>query len=109
MKIYDFSKILGILLDNAIEASSECEEKIVNIKFRHNEKNREQILIIENTYADKNIDTNFIFSKGISSKDNHSGLGLFEVRKILKKNNNLNLYTTKNTNFFIQQLEIYYA
>ena len=28
MKIYEFARILGILLDNAIEASSECEEKI---------------------------------------------------------------------------------
>jgi len=31
MKIYEFARILGILLDNAIEASNECEEKIINI------------------------------------------------------------------------------
>ena len=30
---YEFSRILGILLDNAIEAASECEEKIINIVF----------------------------------------------------------------------------
>ena len=108
MKIYDFSKILGILLDNAIEASSECNEKIVNIKFRHNEKNREQILIIENTYTDKNIDTNFIFNKGISSKDNHSGLGLWEVNKIISKNNNIVLHTDNNDKYFTQELIIRY-
>lgn len=34
MKIYDFARILGILLDNAIEASSESDEKIINITFR---------------------------------------------------------------------------
>ena len=28
---YEFSRILGILLDNAIEACSECKEKIINI------------------------------------------------------------------------------
>ena len=33
MKIYEFARILGILLDNAIEASSECEEKIINLTF----------------------------------------------------------------------------
>ena len=31
MQVYEFTRILGILLDNAIEASSECEEKIINI------------------------------------------------------------------------------
>ena len=49
-----------------------------------------------------------IFQKGVSGKENHTGLGLWEVRKILKKNNNLNLYTKKDNNLFIQQLEIYY-
>lgn len=28
MKIYEFTRILGILLDNAIEAASECDEKL---------------------------------------------------------------------------------
>lgn len=36
------------------------------------------------------------------------GLGLYEVRKILNRNNNLNLFTTKNSEYFRQQLEIYY-
>ena len=31
MKIYEFTRILGILLDNAIEASDESEEKVINI------------------------------------------------------------------------------
>ena len=30
---YDFCVILGILLDNAIEAAKESDEKIVNVKF----------------------------------------------------------------------------
>lgn len=28
MKIYEFTRVLGILLDNSIDASSECEEKL---------------------------------------------------------------------------------
>jgi len=35
------------------------------------------------------------------------GLGLWEIRKILKKHNNLNLFTSKDDKFFKQQLEIY--
>lgn len=107
MKIYEFARILGILLDNAIEASSECDEKIINITFRNDEKNNRQLIIIENTYTNKEINTEKIFEKGITEKENHTGLGLWEVRKIISKNNNINLYTSKNDKFFSQQLEIY--
>mgnify|MGYP004479863931 CR=1 FL=1 len=108
MKIYEFARILGILLDNAIEASSECDKKIINIIFRDDTKNSRQLVIIENTYKDKNIDTEKIFEKGISGKENHTGLGLWEVRKIVKKTTNVNLFTSKDEKFFKQQLEIYY-
>ncbi len=108
MKIYEFARILGILLDNAIEASSECDEKIINLEFRNDSKNSRQIILVENTYKDKNLDTDKIYSKGFSSKENHTGLGLWEVRKLIKKNNNVNLYTSKTDKYFSQQLEIYY-
>lgn len=108
MKIYEFARILGILLDNAIDAASECDEKILNIVFRNESKNNRNIILIENTYKDKDVDLNQIFNKGISGKENHTGLGLWEIRKILKKNNNVNLYTNKNEKYFTQQLEYYY-
>ena len=108
MKIYDFTRVLGILLDNAIDASSECKEKIMNIIFRDDANNHRQLIIVENTYNDKNVDTEKIFNKGFSGKENHTGLGLWEVRKILNKNKNLNLHTTKNEKYFSQQIEIYY-
>lgn len=107
MKIYEFSRILGILLDNAIEASAECDEKIINIVIRNEEHKHRQILYIENTYANKDIDIDKIYEKAFTTKANNTGLGLWEVRKILKKNNNLNLFTSKNDTFFSQQLEIY--
>ncbi len=108
MKIYEFARILGILLDNAIEASSECEEKIINLTFRNDSKNSRQLIIIENTYKNKDVDTHKIFEKGVSGKENHTGLGLWEVNKLLNKNKNITLFTTKNDQFFTQQLEIYY-
>lgn len=108
MKIYEFARILGILLDNAIESSSECDNKIMNITFRNDAKNNRNLVIIENTYKDKEINIDNIFNKGISSKENHTGLGLWEIRKILNKNNNVNLHTDKNNEYFVQQLEIYY-
>ncbi len=110
MKIYEFTRILGILMDNAIEAADECEEKIVHVSFRKEEKRKRIVMVIENTYKIKDINLDHIFEKDFStkSKKTNSGLGLWEVRQILKKNNNLNLYTTKNDEFFVQQFEIYY-
>lgn len=107
MKIYDFTKILGILLDNAIDAAKECENKILNVTFRKEISNEMILVIVQNTYLNKDVNTEEIYQKGISSKENHSGLGLWKVRQILMKNNNLNLFTTKNDEFFTQQFEIY--
>ena len=110
MKIYEFTRILGILMDNAIEASSECENKVVHVSFRKEEKRNRLVMVIENTYANKDIDINRIFDKDFStkSKKTNSGLGLWEIRQILKKNNNLDLYTSKNEEYFIQEFAIYY-
>ncbi len=108
MKIYEFTRVLGILMDNAIEAASECEDKIINVTFRKDARKHMQLLIIENTYQNKDIDTDKIYEKGYSTKQGNTGLGLWEIRQILKKNNNLNLFTTKNEKFFSQQFEIFY-
>lgn len=108
MKIYEFTRVLGILMDNAIEATSECENKIINVTFRKDSRKHIQLLIIENTYKNKDINTDKIFEKGYSTKKGNTGLGLWEIRQILKKNNNLNLFTTKNSEFFTQQFEIFY-
>jgi len=111
IKPYNLTKILGILLDNAVEASSKCENKIINITFRKDLKVNRNLIIIKNTYINKDVNTDMIFEKGYSSKTNEDnknhGLGLWEVRKILKKSKNLNLFTTKDLEFFKQQLEIY--
>lgn len=108
MKIYEFTRILGILMDNAIEATSECKEKIIHVYFGDSSDKRMQLMIIENTYMNKDINTETIFQKGYSTKAGNSGLGLWEVRQLLSKNHNLNLFTSKTEDFFRQQLEIYY-
>ena len=108
MPIYDFSRMLGILLDNALEAAKDSNEKQVNILFRDSQRNNTQIITIENSYTNKDVDTFLIFEKGKTSKENHTGMGLWEVKQILKRNNNVNLITTKDNRYFKQSLEIYY-
>lgn len=108
MKIYEFTRILGILLDNSIEAAKDCEEKLIKVSFRKEDVKHRIIVAIENTYNNKDVNIEKIFDKGFSSKESNTGLGLWKVRQILKRNNNLNLFTTKNDTFFKQQFEIYY-
>lgn len=105
---YQLCKILSILLDNAIEAAKECDEKVINVKFVNDLNNNKRLIIIENSYNRIDIDINKIFEKGYSTKKNNKdhGLGLWNVRKILNTTENLNLFTTKDK-LFSQQLEIY--
>ena len=106
-KSYVLSRMIGILLDYAIEAKSECEEKIVNVQFVKEEGKNRNLIIIENTYNNKNVDTNKIFEKNFTTKEGNSGLGLWKIRDILSKDMDLDLYTTKDGVMFKQQLEIY--
>ena len=105
--IYEISRILGILLDNSIEAAQECDKKYINIRFLMDNRKNRQLIIIENTYKDKNVDTIKIFEKSYSTKPHNTGLGLWEVNKILNRNSNLAIFTSKNDEYFSQQLEIY--
>lgn len=107
MKIYEFTRVLGILLDNAIEAAKECNHKVIQLEIRKDTKRHRQLVIIENTYQEKEIDTEKIYEKNYSTKPGNTGLGLWEVRQILKRNQNLNLFTSVDNEYFKQQLEMY--
>ena len=107
MGIYEFTRILGILMDNAIEATSECDKKYIHVEIRNEPKRNRQLLIVENTYKDKDINIDKIYEKGYSTKPHNTGLGLWEVENILKKHKNITRFTTKDNELFKQQIEIY--
>ena len=109
--IYEFARILGILLDNAIEAASQCEKKNIKIEIRDIKPRKCQILTIENTYSNKNIEISRLSEKGYTSKTNdkeNHGIGLWQVAKMVKKHNNVLLDTSKDEEYFRQELAIYY-
>lgn len=111
MDVYDFSRILGILLDNAIEAASQCDDKIIKIEIRDIKPNKCQILTIENTYLNKDIDISKLSEKGYTTKTNdkeNHGIGLWQISKMIKKHKNVILDTSKTDEFFKQELAIYY-
>lgn len=106
--VYQLSRVLGILFDNAIEAAKDSDEKILNLHIHNEPKRHRYVIALANSYKDKSVDTEHIYEKGVSSKGENRGLGLWEVHQILKKSKNLNLFTTKDSTYFSQQLEIYY-
>lgn len=108
-KAYVLSRMLGILIDNAIEATNECDDKIVNIQFLKDRKRNKIDIVIENTYANKDVDTCKIFEKNYTTKGEkgNTGLGLWKIQDILRKDNSLELFTTKDETMFKQRIEIY--
>lgn len=107
MGIYEFTRILGILMDNAIEAAAECDKKVINVIIRNDMQCNRQLLIIENTYNNKDVNIDKLSEKGYSTKPNNTGLGLWEVNKIIKRHKNLACFTSKTPEYFKQQFEIY--
>lgn len=105
---YILSRIMGILLDNAIEASLDCQEKNINVQFSQSPNNERKKITIENTYNNKDVDTELIFQKEYTSKKakGNSGIGLWKVQTILKKESKMWLETTKDVNVFRQEIEI---
>ena len=107
INMYQFSRIIGVLIDNAIEEAEKCDEKIVKLSFIRENRNNRSVITVKNTYSNKDVDLEKIFEKGLSGKANHSGIGLWEVKKYVKKSKNLDLYTSKTDKYFKQELSIY--
>lgn len=104
--MYEVSRILGILLDNAIEAAEETENKLIYVEIKSDEKRH--IFIIKNNCKNLDISVERIFEKGYSTKNRNSGFGLWYVHKTLSKNTNLDLYTSIEEEMFSQKFTIYH-
>ena len=100
----DITKVFGVLIDNAIDASLKSEEKEVAIDFSDEEG--QIIITISNTY-NKNVDIKRIGKKGYSTKGRGHGFGLKLVKDILKRNKYLELVTDNDEKYFNQTLIIY--
>lgn len=104
MKAIDFSRIMGIYLDNAIEAAMECEKK--EIKFNMVKEEHTVAIILMNSFQNKDIPFSLMEQCGYSSKGEDRGLGLHNVKEILKKYENVCKTTSVEGKYFMQMLEI---
>lgn len=98
----DICKIIGILLDNAIEAAMESEKKNISLLITKNEKDTS--FVITNTFKNPP-DINKMFNYGYSTKGKNRGIGLSIVKDILNtKYSNLLLNTIVEEDTFIAEL-----
>lgn len=74
LKTYrDLTKLLGVFLDNAIDAALKSEEKEIEVELK--DKDDCLLLTISNTY-DKNMDINKVGKSGFTTKGVGHGFGL---------------------------------
>jgi two-component system sensor histidine kinase AgrC len=99
----DFCEGLGILLDNAIEAAAESEEKTIKIVFTNDERNLS--VEIENSVKEKP-DLSKMFHKGWSSRGEGRGIGLWRLKQIIDKYLNAGLNTEYYNHYLRQTLMI---
>ena len=100
----DLGKILGVLLDNAIEGSLESVEKQFGIEVYFSLKNECEFIIC-NT-CDKEIDITKNGKESFSTKGKNRGHGLMLVNHIIKNNDIFSLDTKVIKGIYIQSLKI---
>ena len=100
----DFGRILGVLLDNAIEASILSEEKQLGIEA-YTTKEKEFKMIISNTYNNK-IDKNKTGKERFSTKGKTRGHGLLLIKHIINKNKIFELETDIQKGIYTQKIII---
>ena len=106
LKTYrDLTKLLGVFLDNAIDAALKSEEKEIEVELK--DKDDCLLLTISNTY-DKNTDINKVGKSGFTTKGVGHGFGLSIVKDIAKTNSEIDTFNSKESDKFIQTAMIYY-
>lgn len=103
----ELSRVFGILLDNAIEAVKKVDNKYIKLEIHHNNiKNADVIRILNSFDTTNKPDLDKIYEKGVSTKKVKSGIGLWEVKKIINKAKNSQIYATIEGDKFVQNLII---
>lgn len=103
MQLMELCEVLGILLDNAVEAAAASEGKYVRVVIDTAESGA--FFHIENT-IDKKPNISQLFEKGYTTKKDGSGIGLYIAETLLQKYPFSSLNTFADDERFIQELNV---
>ncbi len=100
----DLARILGIFLDNAMEATLETEQPQIGLNILQNKTSVS--IIISNRFPDNGVMLHKLKQKGFSTKNGHQGIGLWNAQKIISSYDNVLLETTMKCDYFTQHIEL---
>ena len=104
----DYGRMVGILLDNALEAAEESELREVDFAIRAKPGKRLETMVMNS--CDTEVDIDRIFERGYSTKSNSSGEGLYQIHLIREKyqkmGRSIDIKTTLRNGFFTQIFKI---
>lgn len=99
----DFGKIVGIYLDNAINATNETNKKEIDVEFFLEEGYF--CVLISNTFSGT-LDIEKMGTMGYTSNGEHHGYGLSLAKEILRKNKSITSETSIYMNIFTKIVKI---
>lgn len=103
--IIDICKVLGVFIDNSIEAVKRLKQKYINIDMYIIDN--KLCIKVSNNFSGK-IDISRINDEGYTTKGKGHGYGLPLVKEIINNNSNLEHETELNKKVFSQILKITY-
>lgn len=104
MDLLDLLKIVELLMDNAIESAIESEKNKIKILLMMDDISF--TVHISNSSLELRYSLEEIYNKGVTSKNNHEGMGLYNVIQTLNKYNNVIHSTNYENLIFTQTIEI---
>ena len=102
-KSKDILKIIGVLLDNAIEAVENADEKYIELNF--DIKNNKLKFELLNSYKG-NVTIKNVLTAGFSTKGNNRGYGIPLIKDIVNKNKDFELDLKTKDNIFTAILNV---
>lgn len=104
MSVLDLTRVLGIYIDNAVEAALETVGK--EVKFNVVLDSNSIVIVIANSFINKGVAINEIEKRAVSTKGEGRGIGLSNVNEILREYPNVNKMTEIKDKYFVQTLII---